>query len=174
LACVADAFVRTLPAAAVLAALLTVLGGATGCSSAANAEDLQVGDCLKFGGTVDRPEATKVLCGSKDSNFKVIAKVDDTGKCPLDADSSYSQRSSFSSSSAAVCMDIDWVVGGCMSVDPQHGRDPSRADCGNASVPNKQRATQILSGVASVDQCASGVGYAYDQRRFTVCVENMA
>jgi len=97
-----------------LTVVLTVFGGAMGCSSAANAADLQVGDCLKMGGTVDRPDATKVECGSRESN------------------------------------------------------------CNDTSVTNRQRATQILTGVASVDQCASGQGYAYDQRQFTVCVENIA
>jgi hypothetical protein len=163
--------VRTLPAAAVLVAVLAV---STACSSAANAEDLQVGDCLKVGGAVDRPEAHKLSCGSRESNFKVVKKVGASADCPKDADSSYSMRSAFSSSASTVCLDIDWVVGGCMSVDPGNAHDPVRVDCGDTSVANRQRATQILTGVAGVDQCASGLGYAYDQRRFTVCVENVA
>jgi hypothetical protein len=166
--------VRTLPAATVLAAVFTVLGGSTACSSAASAEDLQVGDCLKVGGTDDRPEARKVRCGSRDSNFKVFDKVANSGACPTDADSSYSLRGAFKSSASTACLDIDWVVGGCMSVDAQYRRDPFRVDCSDTSVPNRQRVTQILTGVASVDQCASGLGYAYGRRQFTVCVENVA
>jgi hypothetical protein len=165
--------VRTLPAAAILAAALTVIGWSTACSSAASAADLQTGDCLKVGGTVDRPEAKKVACGGPDSNFKVISKVTNSDQCPTDADSSYSMRSAFSSTGATVCLDIDWVVGGCMSVDPEKGSDPFPVNCNDTSVPNRQRATQILTGIATVDQCASGLGYAYDQRRFTVCVENV-
>ena len=71
-------------------------------------------------------------------------------------------------------MDIDWVVGNCMSIDPNNDKDPLQVDCGDSSVPNRQRATQILKDVANVDQCASGVGYAYDERGFTVCVEDVA
>jgi hypothetical protein len=154
-------------------AALIALGGLTGCSSA-SAADMQVGDCLKVGGSADRPEATKVACGSPQSNFKVAANVASGDQCPSDVDSYYSMRGAFSSSSNTVCLDINWVVGGCMSVDPQNDRDPFRVDCNDTSVSNRKRATQILKNVASVDQCASGVGYAYDQRQFTVCVEDVS
>ncbi|CKT70184.1 lipoprotein LppU [Mycobacterium tuberculosis] len=103
-----------------------------------------MGDCVKLAGTPDRPQATKAECGSPASNFKVV--------------------------------DIDWVIGGCMSVDPTHNTDPFRVDCDDASVPHRQRATQILKDLdspVSVDQCASGVGYVYTQRRFAVCVEDV-
>ena len=82
-------------------------------------------------------------------------------------------RSTFSDTSTTICMDIDWVVGDCMSIDPNNDKDPLRADCNDSSVPNRQRATQILENVANVDQCASGVGYPYDERNFTVCVEDV-
>ena len=59
------------------------------------------------------------------------------------------------------------------AIDPNNDKDPGRADCGD-SVPNKQRATEVLEDVADVDQCASGVGYPYDERNFTVCVEDVA
>jgi hypothetical protein len=162
----------------IAAAALVVLFGVTGCDgfldSIAGQTDLKVGDCLKVGGTADRPEATKVDCGGQHSNFRVVATVDKSGQCPTDADSYYSQSATFSPESTTVCLDIDWVVGGCMSVDPDKDTDPHRVDCGDASAPNRQRATQILTGVANVDQCASGLGYAYDEREFTVCVENVA
>jgi len=145
---------------------------ASGCSSAA-AADLKVGDCLKVGGPPDRPDVARVECGSTASNFKVISTVQDTDQCPSDADSYYATRSSFSSTGTTVCMDIDWVVGGCMSIDPENGRDPLRVNCNDASVVHRQRATQILVKVANVDQCATGVGYAYDERQFTVCVEDV-
>ena len=135
---------------------------------------MAVGDCLKMGGTPDRPEATKVACGSPESNFKVVANVENSDQCPTDVDSYYSMRSAFSDASNTICMDIDWVVGGCMSIDPENDKDPLRVDCNDNSVPNRQRATQILKNVASVDQCASGVGYPYDERDFTVCVEDVS
>ena len=139
---------RTPPA--VVSAAIVLMGGLTGCSSASVA-DMAVGDCLKMGGTPDRPEATKVECGSPESNFN-----------------------SFSDAGNTICMDIDWVVGGCMSIDPENDKDPLRVDCNDNSVPNRQRATQILKNVASVDQCVSGVGYPYDERDFTVCVEDVS
>jgi hypothetical protein len=93
---------------------------------------------------------------------------------PHHVDSYYLMRSAFSDTSNTVCMDIDWVVGGCMSIDPENDKDPVRVECYDGSVPNRQRATQILKSVASVDQCASGVGYPYDERNFTVCVEDVS
>jgi hypothetical protein len=81
-------------------------------------------------------------------------------------------RGAFSDASTTVCMDVDWVVGGCMSIDPDNDKDPLRVDCNDTSMPHRQRATAILQNVANVDQCASGVGYPYDERGFTVCVED--
>jgi hypothetical protein len=140
-----------------------------GCSSAA-AADFQAGDCLRVGGPVDRPDAVKAQCGSPESNFKVVRIVEKSDDCPADVDSSYSTRS-FGDSGTTVCMDVDWVVGGCMSIDPDHGRDPVRVDCADISASHRQRATQVLHDVANADQCASGVGYPYDERQFTVCVD---
>ncbi len=167
---------RTPSAGAIVASallLVTVSLTSVGCSSAA-AADLQVGECLKISGPPDRPETTKVPCGSSESNFKVVDVVETTDDCPTDVDSYYSMRSSFSGAGSTICMDIDWVVGGCMSIDPENDRDPLRVDCGDESASDRQRATQVLVDVANVDQCASGVGYAYDQRRFTVCVEDVS
>lgn len=155
-------------AAASTAAVLA-LAASTACSSAA-AADLQVGDCLKVGGPVDRPDAVKAVCGGPESNFKVVRTVEHTDQCPADVDSYYSSRS-FGDSGTTVCMDVDWVIGGCMSVDPDNGRDPVRVDCADTSASNRQRATQILHNVANPDLCTSGVGYPYDERQFTVCVD---
>jgi hypothetical protein len=153
------------------AALLTL--GTVGCSSAA-AADLRMGDCLRIGGTAERPDAVKAQCGSPESNFTVISTVERSDQCPTDVDSYYSTHSTFSNETSTVCMDIDWVLGGCMSIDPDNGRDPVRVDCGDAATPHKQRATQILQDVADADQCTSGIGYPYDERQFTVCVEDVA
>nr|WP_253947076.1 hypothetical protein [Mycolicibacterium rhodesiae] len=160
-----------MPAVAVTA--VVAIGGVAGCSSS-SAANLAVGDCLKTGGTPERPEVTKVACGSPESNFKVAATVENSEQCPADVDSYYSMRTAFSDTSTTICMDIAWVVGNCMSVDPTNDKDPLQVACDDSSVPNRQRATQILDDVANVDQCASGVGYAYDERGFTVCVEDVA
>lgn len=147
-----------------------------GCSPATGVPDLTVGDCLKLGGTPDRPQASKAACGSRDSNFKVVAAVTDRAQCQADVDSSYSMHNALSGETSTYCLDIDWVLGGCMSVDPAHKNDPLRVDCNDRSVPHRQRVTQILTDLdppVTVDQCASGVGYAYTQRRFAVCVEDV-
>ena len=161
---------RNLPAVAVAA--IVAIGALAGCSSS-SAANLSVGDCLKTGGTPERPEVTKVACGSPESNFKVAATVENSDQCPADVDSYYSMRGAFSDTTTTICMDIDWIVGNCMSIDPNNDKDPLQVDCDDSSVPNRQRATQILQKVANVDQCASGVGYAYDERNFTVCVEDV-
>lgn len=160
----------------VTSAAATAWGVLTGCSTEAT-DDIAVGDCVQTGGPSDRPEADKKPCGTPESNFKVVAvasgSADGADHCPTDIDSYYSMRSSFSDSRTTICLDIDWVVGGCMSIDPENGRDPVRADCRDATLPGRQRATQILENVANADQCASGVGYAYRERNFTVCVEHV-
>lgn len=153
-----------------IVAFAAIVLAMAGCSSAA-AADMQVGDCLDVGGPPDRPQTAKVPCGSPESNFRVVGSVETTDQCPTDVDSYYSMRSSFSGTASTICMDIDWVVGQCMSIDPENDRDPVRVDCSDASAPNRQRATQIMQNVANVDQCATGLGYAYDERQFTVCVE---
>lgn len=135
---------------------------------------MQTGDCLRIGGTPDHPDATQATCGSEASNYKVVTTAADGGQCPPDVDSSYSLSTVFGATSPTVCMDVDWVVGGCMSIDDDHVRDPVRVDCADTGAANRQRATQILSGVANVDQCASGIGYAYSTREFTVCVEDLS
>ena len=152
---------------------IVVSAASVGCTSA-TAADLQVGNCLKIGGPPYRLETTKVQCGSQQSNFKVVGIVADTGGCFSDVDTYYSTKTSFSGSGSTICMDIDWVVGGCMSVDADNHRDPVRVDCNDASAPNRQRATQIMQKVANVDQCATGLGYPYHQRQFTVCVEDVS
>lgn len=157
---------------AVVAGAILAIGGLAGCSSS-SAANLVVGDCLKTGGTPERPEVTRVDCGSTESNFKVAATVETSEQCPADVDSYYSMKGTFSDTSTTICMDIDWVVGNCMSIDPTNDKDPLRADCNDGSVPNRQRATEILENVANVDQCSTGVGYAYDERNFTVCVEDV-
>ena len=151
------------------AAAVLVLVACAGCSAAAAAE-LQVGDCLNVGGPPDRPEAVEAVCGSPESNFKVVRMVDKAEECPSDVDSYYTTHT-FNGSGATVCMDVDWVIGGCMSVDPDHARDPFRVDCTDGTAVHRQKATQVLDRVANPDLCTSGLGYPYPERQFTVCVD---
>lgn len=147
-----------------------------GCSLQSNVADYRVGDCIKLSGSPDKPRATPAACGSQDSNFKVVASVAHHEKCPADVDSSYSAINAVDGSSKTLCLDIDWVVGGCMTIDPGRVLDPVRVECNDVSVPNRHRATQILKDLdapASAEECATGLGYTYPQRRFVVCVEDM-
>ncbi|BAV42291.1 LppU family putative lipoprotein [Mycobacterium ulcerans] len=170
---------RALFLAVLMALAVPASGVLVGCSSTTKAADLAVGDCLKLAGPPDRPQATKAACGSEESNFKVVAVAKDGTdhtECPADVDSSYSSRNVLGGANSTLCLDVDWVLGSCMSVDPDHKTDPFRVGCNDASAPHRQRATQILQDVASpvtVDQCASGVGYTYTERRFVVCVEDV-
>lgn len=166
-------------AGAVLAAsAITCAAGLTACFSAASTADLKAGDCLTLGGTAERPQATGAECGSTASNFKVVAVLTgedaDREQCPTDVDSAYSMHSAFGKSGSTACLDVDWVIGGCMNVDPERHSDPVRVACSDRTARYRQRATQILKDVANPDQCASGLGYAYDERRFTVCVEDLS
>ncbi|AFP39060.1 LppU family putative lipoprotein [Mycolicibacterium smegmatis] len=163
----------TTSAAVLGAAAVLSFVGLTGCASSAASADMQAGDCLELGGTFDQPEATRAECGSKKSNYKVVQTVADSARCPADVDSYYTLSSRFGGETHTVCMDIDWVVGGCMNVDPENNTDPYRVDCSDAGAPHRQRVTEVLEGISNPDQCATGLGYAYDERQFTVCVENV-
>ncbi len=156
-------------AGSAILAIVAVVGAVSGCASV----DLQVGDCLRMGGPPDNPDAAEVPCGTPESTHKIAAIVQDEAECPADVDSYYSMRSTFDDATTTVCLDIDWVVGGCMSIDPTDEADPVRADCADPAAPHLQRVTEILDDVADVDQCVSGTGYAYEDRQFTVCVEHV-
>ncbi|WP_456094038.1 LppU family putative lipoprotein [Mycolicibacterium lutetiense] len=160
-------------AASLGAAAILFIGGLTACASAA-AADMKAGDCLKMSGTYERPDANRAECGSNASNYKVISVLTDSDQCPVDVDTYYSVRSAFSEETQTLCLDIDWITGGCMSIDPENDKDPYRVDCADSSAPHRQRATEVLRGVSNVDQCVSGVGYAYSERQFTVCVEDVS
>ena len=132
-----------------------------------------MGDCLKAGGPPDRPEAAKVECGRAASNFKVVSTVQETDHCPSDVDSYYSMRSSFSNSGTTVCMDIDWVIGGCMSIDPTNGRDPVRVTpVRDGPWPDRARPRSCRRSRTSIN--APPAGLRLRQRQFTVCVEDVS
>ncbi len=115
----------------------------------------------------------KEPCGSPKSNFKVFAKTATDADCPRDADSSYYAKRSFGRTSQALCLDIDWVVGSCMSVPDKWDGDPVRVDCNDGNAQNKKRVTQVLRDVSTADDCITGLGYPYVDRNFTVCVEEL-
>lgn len=150
-----------------------VAAGVSGCSGGAPTDGFGVGDCLNLGGTVEQPTIVKQACGGPKSNFRVFATAGSDEQCPRDADSSFSSKGGFGRKTRALCLDIDWVVGGCMSVPEQGDGDPVRVRCDDRGAQNKKRALQVLNGVSSVDECPSALGYPYVDRNFTVCVEEL-
>ena len=85
--------------------------------------DVSIGDCVKLGGTTTAAEIDNADCGSKDSNYKVVAKVPTSDLCASDVDSYYYETLA-GDEQGAVCLDVDWVVGGCM--DLGSGMDEDR------------------------------------------------
>ncbi|WP_084528476.1 LppU/SCO3897 family protein [Nocardia crassostreae] len=48
-----------------------------------------IGDCVKLGGTSEDATITEATRGSKDSNYKVVAKARTNDLCPTDVDQAY-------------------------------------------------------------------------------------
>ena len=84
-------------------------------------------------------------------------------------------RSSFSDSGTTVCMDIDWVVGGCMSIDPDNDRDPVRVDCNDAlGAQPAARHPDLAAASRTSTSARAASATPYDERQFTVCVEDVS
>lgn len=131
--------------------------------------DAEIGDCVTLGGTTTDAEIDRASCGSRAANYKVIGKVAKRSECVSDADSYYAETVN-GVEQGALCLDIDWVVGGCMDVG---GEDPKRVDCTEPAVDGV-KVLSIEQDADSADACgAGGSGYVYPERRFVVCVEEL-
>ncbi len=64
------------------------------------------------------------------------------------------------------------AIGGCMSVDPTHNTDLFR-DCDDASVPHRQRATQIPKDLDSPAASTSAPAAWATATSATVCGEDV-
>jgi hypothetical protein len=127
----------------------------------------EIGDCVQLGGTNDNATIEKQPCGSRNSNYKVIGKAPTTAQCPSDSDYYYYETLG-GVEQGALCLDRDWVVGGCMDIG---GDLTQRIDCG---VPASKgvRVLNILPNADTVDACADGDGgIVYDQRHYVVCLQ---
>ncbi|MEV0343388.1 hypothetical protein AB0H49_30660 [Nocardia sp. NPDC050713] len=137
-------------------------------SKAPTAILMNIGDCAVLGGGAEGIE--KAACGGGNSSYKVFDKVPADGKCPADSDQSYGQRVR-GVEHGSLCMDIDWVVGGCMELG---AGNPKHIDCAAESTAKGVRVLEVKQGVTDVNQCASGnYGFVYSQRRFVVCVAEL-
>ncbi|WP_062981559.1 LppU family putative lipoprotein [Nocardia anaemiae] len=127
-----------------------------------------VGDCVTLGGTTDNATIAKASCGSRASNYKVIGKAATSAQCVADRDSAYFETLN-GAQQGAICLDIDWVVGGCMDIG---GEDPKRIDC-TERVSQGVKVTNIQQGADDASVCGSSSGFEYPTRHFVVCVQNL-
>jgi hypothetical protein len=126
---------------------------------------LNVGDCVTLSGTGDNTAIGKTTCGSTGSNYKIIDKAPPNGQCPTDADHTWGTDQS------ALCLDIDWVIGGCMELTPN---DPKRIDCTTRGTPNGVKVVEVKQHTTNVNTCStSNRGIVYQQRQFVVCVARL-
>ena len=141
----------------------------TTTGSAGNIDfEAEVGDCVRLGGTTDDAEIDHADCGSAESNYKIISKEASSTDCISDADSYYYETLD-GVEQGALCLDVDWVVGGCMDLS---GEDPRRIDC-TASTTDGVRVVEIQQNKTDVNDCPSSGGFVYDVRRFVVCTEDL-
>lgn len=141
----------------------------TTTGSAGNIDfEAEVGDCVRLGGTTDNAEIDHADCGSAQSNYKIISKEASSTDCISDADSYYYETLD-GVEQGALCLDVDWVVGGCMDLS---GEDPRRIDC-TASTTDGVRVVEIQQNKTDVNDCPSSGGFVYDVRRFVVCTEDL-
>nr|WP_246461396.1 hypothetical protein [Nocardia transvalensis] len=130
---------------------------------------VEIGQCVKLGGSTSAATIDKAACGSAESNFKVVGKAPNSDGCPSDADEIYYETLR-GRETGALCLDRDWVVGGCMDLG---GEVVKRIDCA-AKATEGVRVLSILPNTDAVDACpGSDGGYVYDQRRFVVCVQDL-
>ncbi len=127
-----------------------------------------VGDCVTLGGTTDNATIAKASCGSRAANYKVIGKAATSSQCVADRDSAYFETLN-GVQQGAICLDIDWVVGGCMDIS---GEDPKRIDC-TERVSQGVKVTNIQQGADDAGVCGSSSGFEYPTRHFVVCVQNL-
>ncbi|MFD3510023.1 hypothetical protein [Nocardia sp. NPDC058666] len=150
----------------------TTTGKPTPTSSRGGRTDFQanVGDCVKLGGTVEDASIEKAACGSREANFKVIGKAKNSEGCVSDRDQAYFETLD-GVQTGALCLDIDWVVGGCLDLG---GDDPKRIDCTEGGV-DPVKVITIKKNTADVNDCPDSAdsGFDYPERRMVVCTESL-
>jgi hypothetical protein len=129
--------------------------------------DAQAGDCVRLGGTVDEATIEEAACGSPESNYRVVSAEVSTDFCPGDVDQTYYETLA-GIEQGALCLDIDFVVGGCMDLGTP---DPERSDC-DAPMIGGVRVVDVLQGTTDASECPSSRSYVYDERAFVVCLDD--
>jgi hypothetical protein len=130
--------------------------------------DVEIGECVELTGTVDDANVAKAACGSAPANYKVIGKAPTNAQCVSDADSYY-YETLMGDEQGALCLDIDWAVGGCMELADDQ---PVHIDC---ATPAREgvRVAEIITDVTDVEKCSTPSGFVYDERRFAVCTDDL-
>ncbi|OQS13134.1 hypothetical protein B0T36_21565 [Nocardia donostiensis] len=127
----------------------------------ATAFKIEVGECVDLTGA-DTGSIAKVACGGPDSSYTVVGKTEQGGSCPADADRTHDVDK------LTLCLDIDWVVGGCLNVS---GDEPQRVDC--ATGPGVE-VLAILRDTTTAENCRSADrAFVYEERRFVVCFADL-
>ncbi|MDV8021068.1 hypothetical protein [Rhodococcus sp. IEGM 1330] len=134
--------------------------------------DVEIGQCVQLGGTMTAATIENAECGSMESNYKVIAKAEQNEQCPIDINQTYYETLD-GVEQGALCLDVDWVVDGCMSVPTVGMDEPSRVDCGDPSATDVEQVTEIKTGTADPNECPEG-GFAYESRQFVVCTTTIS
>jgi hypothetical protein len=132
--------------------------------------DVEIGECVELGGTMSDATIDNAVCGSPDSNYKVIGKAPSNDLCISDADQYY-YETYIGVEQGALCLDVDWVIDGCMDLS---GDDPKRVDCASPG-SDTVRVVEILPGTTEVNDCSAEAtsGFSYDERNFIVCTEDL-
>lgn len=134
--------------------------------------DVEIGQCVTLGGTMTAATIDNAECGSMESNYKVIAKAELNEQCPTDVNQTYYETLD-GVEQGALCLDVDWVVDGCMSVPTGGDDEPARVDCGDPSAIDVEQVTEIKTGSADPNDCPEG-GFAYEARQFVVCTTTIS
>lgn len=151
------------------AATSTIAGQDGADEGGSTSVDVPVGACVNLSGTIMNAEVVEAPCGSMESNYRVASKVEQNENCPGDADQVYYETLN-GVEMGALCLDTDWVVGGCMSVPMM--QPATRVDCADPAATSVERVTAILENTSSAQECATS-GYEYTERNFVVCTESV-
>lgn len=134
--------------------------------------DAEIGDCVSLGGSTSDATIDAALCGSGDSNYKVVGRAERSTQCVSDVDNYYAESRN-GVELGALCLDIDWVVGGCMDVGTGT-TGPARIDCTTTTATDGVKVVAIEENADEVAACDAGTsGYVYPERRFVVCVDEL-
>ncbi|MGW1737568.1 LppU family putative lipoprotein [Nocardia sp. NPDC001965] len=131
--------------------------------------DAAIGDCVTLSGTMTDAEIDHAQCGSENSNYKVVAKAPTQDGCASDVDQTYYVTLG-GREQGALCLDIDWVEGQCMTV-PSGSDSPTHSPC-TPGKPDTVRVLEILTGTTDESGCPAEATsyYTYDERQLVTCV----